>query len=230
MKKMIYTVLFIATGFLISSPVHAKTASEVFDAVSLSIVVILTWDVNGKNLGFGSGVVIPGGSVATSFHVVKDAAMIKVLYRQKEYQATLHYIDWDRDVCTLIGEDFNAPAVSMGSTSRLKVGKRVFAIGAPQGLELTLSEGIISGLRPVAGGQYIQTTASISPGSSGGGLFDEEGRLIGLTTFYLTEGQQLNFAVPVEWIDELPDRSKEIAKSSLIKRIPRSSAAGLPFL
>ena len=57
-------------------------------------------------------------------------------------------------------------------------------------------------------------SAPISPGSSGGGLFDEEGRLIGLPTFYLTEGQQLNFAVPVEWISELPQRHTETSKTS----------------
>jgi tetratricopeptide (TPR) repeat protein len=66
-------------------------------------------------------------------------------------------------------------------------------------LELSISEGIVSQLR---GGPppFIQTTAAISPGSSGGGLFDAEGRLVGLTALYLEGGQNLNFALPVEWI------------------------------
>ncbi len=102
-----------------------------------------------------------------------------------------------------------AQPVLIGSTKALKVGSRVYAIGTPEGLDRTLSEGIISGLRPVEGGHYLQITAPISPGSSGGGLFDEEGRLIGLTSFYMAEGQQLNFAVPVEWVDGLRTRHEE---------------------
>jgi tetratricopeptide (TPR) repeat protein len=92
------------------------------------------------------------------------------------------------------------------------VGQRVYAIGAPKGLELTMSDGIISSLRELDSGRYIQTTAPISPGSSGGGLFDEEGRLIGLPTLYLDKGQQLNFALPVEWVKDLPGRHSVQAK------------------
>ncbi len=89
----------------------------------------------------------------------------------------------------------------------LKVGAKVYAVGAPHGLELTLSEGIVSSLREFEGSNYIQTTAAISNGSSGGGLFDENGALVGLMTFNYTKGQNLNFASPVEWVEELPKRS-----------------------
>jgi len=159
--------------------------------------------------------------------VIKNVAKIQVVYEGKQYLATLQYSDWDRDVCTLTVSGINAPAVVKGSTSRLKVGARVYAIGAPQGLELTLSEGIISSLREVDGGQYLQISAPISPGSSGGGLFDEEGQLIGLPTFYVAEGQQLNFAVPVEWITELPERHKkisEVAQTTYIEWFNKSLA------
>lgn len=74
----------------------------------------------------------------------------------------------------------------------------MYAIGAPQGLELSLSEGLISGFRTFDGTRMIQTTAAISRGSSGGGLFDDRGNLIGITTMYMDEGQALNFAIPAE--------------------------------
>jgi S1-C subfamily serine protease len=67
-------------------------------------------------------------------------------------------------------------------------------------LELTLSEGLISGIRSFNDGPAIQTSAAISHGSSGGGLFDEYGQLVGITTSFLAEGQSLNFALPAEWI------------------------------
>jgi tetratricopeptide (TPR) repeat protein len=76
-------------------------------------------------------------------------------------------------------------------------------MGAPEGLELTLSEGLISGLREFEGGLVVQTSAAISPGSSGGGLFDARGQLVGITTFYLKEGQNLNFALPGDWAQSL---------------------------
>jgi len=86
--------------------------------------------------------------------------------------------------------------VSVQPSSSLAIGERVYSIGAPEGLELTFSDGIISGFRKNKQARVIQTTAAVSQGSSGGGLFDAQGRLVGITTFYLEEGQNLNFALP----------------------------------
>ncbi len=99
------------------------------------------------------------------------------------------------------------------------MGEPVYAVGAPQGLELSLSEGIVSQLR---GGPppLIQTTVAISQGSSGGGLFNAEGELVGITTFYLKEGQSLNFALPVEWIGEVAGKK--------IRERPRGEAPVAP--
>ena len=90
--------------------------------------------------------------------------------------------------------------VDIVPSSELATGERVYAVGAPEGLELTFSEGVISALRDSEGARMIQTSAAISPGSSGGGLFDAAGNLVGITTFYLKEGQSLNFALPGEWV------------------------------
>lgn len=215
LKEGLLGFLAVVASLLFSSSVHAKTASEVFEAASHSIVVIKTYGVKGETQGLGSGVVVAEGVVATNCHVIEDTAKVQVVYQQSNYSATLRHGDRDRDVCTLTVNGLKAPAVDMGTTGGIKVGAKVYAIGAPQGLVLTLSEGIISSLRPVKGGQYLQISAPISPGSSGGGLFDDEGRLIGLPTFYLTEGQQLNFAVPVEWVVALPTRHKQNAETTL---------------
>ena len=110
--------------------------------------------------------------------------------------------DPDKDLCLLTAPGLTAKPARLGRAARLKVGEPVYAVGAPQGLELSLSEGIVSQLR---GGPppLIQTTVAISPGSSGGGLFNAEAELVGITTFYLKDSQSLNFAVPVEWIGEV---------------------------
>lgn len=185
------------------------TASRVFAAVSPSIVVVEAFDKNGHAIAQGSGVVIAKGVVVSNCHVFEEAGTksASIIYRNKQLPAELRYGDPDHDLCSFTVEGLTAPSVQMGTTSALKVGEDAYAIGAPEGLDLTLSNGIVSSLRKIPGGVVIQTTAPISPGSSGGGLFDSQGRLIGITSYYEKEGQQLNFALPVEWIEKLPEHA-----------------------
>ncbi|WP_076791936.1 tetratricopeptide repeat protein [Chlorobium sp. KB01] len=202
--------VFLLSALLLLTPamesLWAKTAAEIFQEVSNSVVVIHNYDNSNKLQSLGSGIVISSGHVITNYHVIEKAGRLTVLYQGKEYPAKPAYIDRFRDVCSLDVSGLEASKLVLGDTNQLKVGSTVYAIGAPQGLELTFSDGIISGLRDVDKGHYIQTTAPISLGSSGGGLFDEEGRLIGIPTYFFKQGQQLNFALPVEWITDLPNR------------------------
>lgn len=198
-KKLIQIFAFTCV-FAAAFASHAKSAVEVYEIVSRSVVVVYGHDSSDRRTIIGSGVVLPGGEIVTACHVVKDAFRKLVKHDGKEYEAQIVHADFDRDVCLLRLPAPITPAVKFGASDALKIGQRVYAVGAPKGLELTLSEGVVSSFRSAQGGRYIQTTAAVSPGSSGGGLFDEEGRLVGLVTFYFKDGQQLNFAVPVEWI------------------------------
>lgn len=186
----------------------AKTPAEVFSMAAPSVVVVRALDAQGKLLSFGSGVVIASAQVVTNCHVTKVGTRLEVKSGPRALPASLRYTDRERDLCQLAVPGLTAPAVKIGSVKQLKIGARVVALGAPQGLELSLSDGIVSALRGAGDASIIQTTAPISPGSSGGGLFDEEGRLIGITTFYLAEGQNLNFALPADWIAAIPERAK----------------------
>ncbi len=201
---------------LAATTAWATPATKVFESVSPSVVVVFAMDKAGKETSQGSGVVIASGVIVTNCHVLEDGVTYAVEHKKRRHPARLRHADWDRDVCSLSATGVTAPAVPLGSTRNLKVGHKVYAVGAPKGLELTLSEGILSSLRELDGGRYLQISAPISPGSSGGGLFDEEGRLIGLPTFYLSDGQQLNFAVPVEWIQTLPQRGSKAKPSGSI--------------
>lgn len=179
------------------------TPSAVFQAASRSIVVVETFDAEGQEVALGSGVVIAPGVVVTNCHVFKGSTVAQVRYQHDRLEAALRDSDTARDLCSLTVDMLTAPPARLGSASQAQVGDRVYAIGAPQGLELTLSDGLISSLRPLDGGNVLQVTAPISHGSSGGGLFDNQAKLIGITTMYLSDSQQLNFAVPVEWVNEL---------------------------
>jgi S1-C subfamily serine protease len=177
-------------------------------------MLVESLDSEGKVVGVGSGVVISprhvitrsGGFevispsyVITNRHVIEGGLSFKVEHGTGNWSAELVRLDPDHDLAELSVDGLNAPSVRVRESSTLAVGERVYAIGAPEGLDLTISEGLISGLRGFAKARLIQTSAPISPGSSGGGLFDAEGRLVGITTFYLKEGQSLNFALPAEW-------------------------------
>jgi tetratricopeptide (TPR) repeat protein len=195
------------------SPADAKTPQEIFVAVSPSIVVVEVSDAAGKLEATGSGVVIAKGEIVTNCHVAEEGKTLQIELGDVRYPATIHYADRDRDLCQLSVPKLSAPPAILGDVKSLSPGARVVAIGAPEGLELSISEGLISALRDYGdGSKIIQTTAPISPGSSGGGLFDETGRLIGFTTFFFKEGQNLNFALPVNWIAALPGQAVPPAK------------------
>lgn len=187
----------------------ALSPDQVFNKASPAVVVIEVYDAKDKSLGLGSGVVIGSDEVITNCHVakMKGGKVLRVRRGKVKYGATLHFADPSRDLCQLTVPNLPIQPIERSSTQQLRVGQRVFAIGAPLGLDLTLSEGLISSLRFLEGAQYIQTSAAISHGSSGGGLFDDNGRLVGVTTFYLKDSQSLNFALPVDWIAELPMRA-----------------------
>jgi tetratricopeptide (TPR) repeat protein len=202
--KLIVAVFFLAT---LPEQLYALTPSQIFDKVKDSIVVVKTLDVQGKVKMQGSGVLLPSGKIATNCHVVKEGASYQVGRGKQLVPATLYAEDIDKDICLLDAKGITGKPAQLGKAAGLKVGEPVYAVGAPQGLELSLSDGIVAQLRGEPP-PLIQTTAAISQGSSGGGLFDGEGRLVGLTTLYLEAGQSLNFAMPVEWIVEVKPGQK----------------------
>ncbi|NHZ36827.1 trypsin-like peptidase domain-containing protein [Massilia rubra] len=162
---------------------------------------------NGASMvGTGSGVALGGNEIITNCHVALAGSRLQVKLGHDSYDATVIVADEERDLCKLSVKGLNAPAAVIGASGELRTGQRVIAIGAPHGLDLTISDGIVSSLRPLDGGTLIQTTAPVSPGSSGGGLFDSSGRLVGIVTFQMRTGQNLNFAAPAEWIGSMRTR------------------------
>ena len=172
--------------------------AELFANLASRVFVVQSLDGHGGILSFGSGVVVLPGHVVTNKHVVKGAVAIKVKHGNSTWPSKVTHVDPNHDICQLLVDNLGVPPVQVRQYSSLSVGERVYAIGSPQGFDLTLSEGLISGLRRRGGTNVIQTTAPISRGSSGGGLFDSEGRLIGITTYFIEEGQSLNFAISAD--------------------------------
>jgi len=200
LKRVLIAVLALAV-----LPAQGKNPEQIFQEVSRSIVIVQAFDSQDNVVNLGSGVVTAGETVVTNCHVLEDGVRLAVQSGRTVHRATLRTADQDRDLCELQVGGLHAPKVTLYS-GKLRVGQRVYAIGSPEGLDLTISEGLVSSMREVENAHFIQTSAPISSGSSGGGLFDSEGRLVGLTTFIIPEGQNLNFALPAAWIVELAAR------------------------
>ena len=192
-------------------------AAALFGRVSPSIVVVEVALASGKSQG--SGVVIGPELVVTNHHVVVGGKGAQVRQGSRSWPATVEAVSPQHDLAILRVAGLDLPRATLRASNLLTVGERVYAVGAPRGLELTLSDGLISALRREKPDKHkqdkaketeddgapamIQTTAPVSPGSSGGGLFDGQGRLVGVMTFVIKGGQSLNFAHPTEWVDEL---------------------------
>jgi len=190
------------------------SAEALFAQASNSIVRVNVLAAGGTPLKIGSGIVIGPGRVITNCHVTNGGAGIRVKIGNSQLDASVSIADEKHDLCQLSVSGLGAPAVSVGRSSGLRVGQKVYAIGSPMGLDLTISDGMISSLRETPEGSVIQTTAPVSPGSSGGGLFDENGTLVGVITFQSSQGQNLNFAIPAEWINTMSPSSAQDGRPS----------------
>jgi S1-C subfamily serine protease len=180
----------------------AKDITAIAKAADGAVVSITMLDINGQPIAQGSGFIISkDGCIVTNYHVIKtgSSAIVKLPNGAFFPVEGVLAFDKDRDIAVIKahGEDFRT--VPLGDSRRVEVGDEVIAIGNPLSLESTVSNGIISGIRTVReeGRDFLQVTTPISPGSSGGPLFNMDGQVVGITTMYLKGGENLNFAIPI---------------------------------
>jgi serine protease Do len=157
-----------------------------------------------KQRSLGSGFIIsPDGYIFTNNHVVEQSDKILVkLSTGREYEAKIIGKDSKTDLALIkIKSGESLPVVDFGDSDKLRVGEWVIAIGNPFGLEQTVTAGIVSAKGRVIGAgpydNFIQTDASINPGNSGGPLFNMEGKVIGINTAIVAQGQGIGFAIPI---------------------------------
>jgi S1-C subfamily serine protease len=178
------------------------SSAEVFKKVRRSVFIVVATrsvaDARSRNTSQGSGIAVAEHLLLTNCHVVKDRPLIKLIQDGKRTNAKLVAADYVTDRCVLEADEITfVPVAGVRPVDSLGIGEHVYAIGAPLSQELTLSEGLISGVRHGAGRTLVQTSAAVGHGSSGGGLFDERGNLVGITTLasFANMAQNLNFAI-----------------------------------
>jgi S1-C subfamily serine protease len=207
-KRALATLLVILTAFAL--PLEAKEIRDIYNSAKQSVALILTYDAKGMPLAIGSGFFIEKDKLITNHHVIDGAANTVVRTIKSESQhnikETVSYSE-SMDIAILRVDTERTPLPTKSAQDQ-QIGDKVVAIGNPKGLEGSVSEGIISGLRPVDDFKVYQITAPISPGSSGGPLFDRDGNVIGITTASISDGQNLNFAIPIALVDRLKKSGK----------------------
>lgn len=208
---------------------QSKNARQIAQGTFPSVVLLVMQDAGGQTVSLGSGFVVRGaesgqgsiprdlgtgmtstsgsqGLVATNYHVISEAASgyAKLVGQTPKYGiAGTVAVDPAHDLAVLAVDGLRAPALRVGDSVQPAVGDEVYAMGNPQGLEGTFSQGIVSAVRQIASDTVLQITAPISPGSSGGPVLNTSGNVIGIAVATFKSGQNLNLAIPSAYLASL---------------------------
>ena len=218
---MAATLLLLGVNQTLAQSVQ-QIAKEAFG----STVLLVMEDANGQPISLGSGFFIRDGEIATNLHVIEGATSgyAKLVGQKAKYEIEgITAVDPARDLVILKVSGGGASLLTLDSSDAVQVGEPVYAVGNPQGLEGTFSQGIISSIREVASDKLLQITAPISPGSSGGPVLNAKGRVIGVSVATFKIGQNLNFAIPSNYLETLlgetgPPKPLMQTKSTEIQR------------
>lgn len=189
---------------------QGKSPEEVFAIASRSIVLVAGYGTRLKVIeksAHGSGVTIAANRVATNCHLVSDMDRLYVAHDGISYPAKLLLANEQTDICILHVDNLPAQPATLRPLAEVRQGQRIYAVGNPRNIGLNINDGLLSAI--VDGervpelrlhGQLLHFDARNWPGNSGGGLFDEQGRVIGIPTKQLRSGKDqppMNFAVPL---------------------------------
>jgi len=207
MSKSLLAALFAVLFPVLSQAQSSETpaveldAQDIYKMASPSVVKIETCDDDGNFTKSGSGFLVNSdGRILTAFHVIAHTKRAKVTLANHDVYDPVYVLDVDRarDIAFLKIKAVNLPYLKLGRSASVQVGNKLFAIGNPFGLENTLSEGLLSGIRQVDY-KLFQLSAPVSPGSSGGPVLTTQGEVIGIVQAQFEEGQNLNFAIPIDY-------------------------------
>jgi serine protease Do len=203
-------ILLLLTFVFRANPTLAQESlPDLIKKVLPAVVTVVGFNAQGKVIRIGSAFFVdPQGHLITNLHVIKGAARVEVKLPKGEIYPLTEMVASD-DKADLVKLAVNLPGGSPHylpvSSARPEVGERVVVLGSPLGLEHTVTEGMVSAIRTVRGrGEFLQISAPISPGSSGGPVVNMKGQVIGIAAFQV-RGQNINFAVPGYRVQALRD-------------------------
>jgi S1-C subfamily serine protease len=185
--------------------VSKLSPADIFKTVKSSVWIMISFDLKSGKPDFdrgkqGSAIAIGPTTLLTNCHTLAGYSSHGIVQTEtnRAVPVEIKKADYAGDRCVLEASSRLPSYVQIKPYGATNIGEEAYSIGAPRGLELTIANGIVSAKRNIEGVRYLQTTAPISPGSSGGGLFDRNGMLIGITTSFRGDGQNLNFAIAAD--------------------------------
>jgi hypothetical protein len=181
-----------------SPPPRLLSPQEIYEGNSPGTVLIETFDDEGRKRGLGSGFVVSfDGTAVTNYHVIRGASRATVKFADGTVGSVdgVSSYDQNRDLAVIRLTPFAKKVLEIGDSDKVQVGDTVVALGSPLGLQNTMSVGIVSALR----NGIIQMSDPISPGSSGGAVIDDHGKVVAVSVAQMVAGQNLNFAIPINW-------------------------------
>lgn len=199
------------------------TASEIAKKYSPSIVYIEVSNSNGMPIASGSGYIIdPNGKVATNYHILEGAYSAKVKTNDGNVYDVSKVSAYDAklDLALLKIDAIGLQSVTLGDSDKIGMGDKIYTIGNSVGIDNTMSDGIISTRSNVINGvSYIQISAPISSGTSGGVLVNEQAEVIGTTTVDVTSGQNLHMSIPINLLKPMLTQDINLT----LAQLPRES-------
>ena len=170
---------------MMSAAPHAGALppDQIYERVAPAVWSVKSYSAEERLLASATGVVVAPGKLVTSCQVLARARQVSLRRGHMIFDATLEFPDVERDLCQLDVQGMTVAAVPKASARGLRVGQRLYVVGYARGNQQSLGEGLVSAmLDPGTGRDRIQTTIPSSPGLLGAGVFDEEGRLVGIVT------------------------------------------------
>ena len=196
MRSVLLTAALLAVAVPLTARADFDRAAFMRMAMSTVRVEALAPD---HHYNMGTGVIVAPGRVVTSCHVTGPAPSVRVLYGGLRHNVKLQRADVHHDLCMLDVPELDGPPANVGSTTSLKLGDQVIAMGLTGGYELQFADGVVRGLQLEHGLPIIKSSTAFNSGASGGGLFDSEGRLVGILTFRLRGTEDCYYSMPVDW-------------------------------
>ncbi|RKU19383.1 hypothetical protein C6503_07955 [Candidatus Poribacteria bacterium] len=193
---------------------NAQTPQQIWEAAAGSTVLLEMRDASNSPAGQGSGFFVGNGLIATNYHVIQKAAKgsAKLVHDQRRFEIEGYTaMDPEHDLAILKVANYSIPALPLGNSDTVEISETVYTVGNPRGLEGTFSQGHISNIHPEGTprvhGKVLQFNAPISRGSSGGAILNSAGEVIGIVAETRDDGQNLNFAIPVNNLKALIARA-----------------------
>lgn len=207
MRPLFASLLFCTSLPALAGGTASQFGSAFYTGLSLSVVQVRVANAAGKGF-FGSGVVVADGEVITNCHVTRQAVHIEVAKGPLVFPVFGQKVDMTNDLCLLRTAAMPLRTARLRDAGTVKPGETSFYYGYSGGIEAFFAPGRIATLHPHDGSAVLETSSGFALGGSGGGLFDADGRLIGVTTFLSSGHSGGYFAMPADLIHRLRTRAE----------------------